>query len=95
MAGPGHNSRIPAAERLTAYVKRIEALKADRKAVSNDIKDVFTEAKSNGFNPKIIRNVLRIRDIDPKDFEEEMEATNQYLRAIGMPEVDLSAAHDL
>jgi uncharacterized protein (UPF0335 family) len=91
MAGPGRNAQ----SMLVGYIEQIEKLKDDRKDISEHISAVMAEAKSAGFQPKIVRNVLKIRAIDPKDFEEEMAATNQYLRAVGMHEIDLSAAHDL
>lgn len=76
MSGPGHNSGdAPAesisADRLRSLVERIERLEEERKALSSDIRDIYAEAKSAGFDAKVLRQVIRLRKCDPDDLEEE------------------------
>ena len=81
----GHNSGAPvAADRLRSLVERIERLNEERKALGNDIKDIFTEAKSAGFDPKVLRQVIRIRGVDPTVIEEQEMLLDVYRRALGM-----------
>lgn len=73
-----------AADRLRSIVERIERLEEERKALASDIKDVFTEAKSAGFDVKVIRRVLRDRKLDPADLEGQETLLDLYRRALGM-----------
>lgn len=73
-----------AAERLRSIVERIERLEEEKKALSSDIKDIFTEAKSAGFEVKVIRQVLRIRKQEPAEVEETEALLDLYRRALGM-----------
>lgn len=88
---PGDNS----VAQLQGIIERIEKLLEERAILGDDIKEIFVEAKSAGFDKKAIRNVIRIRKVEPETFAEEIAMTNIYLRAMNMPEVDLSAASDL
>lgn len=87
--GPGHNSGQDAevggiaADRLRSIVERIERLEEERKALGADIKDVFAEAKSAGFDTKTIRLVLRLRKQDPEEREEQEALRDLYMRALG------------
>ena len=72
------------ADRLRSLVERIERLAEERKALSNDIKDVFGEAKSAGYDVKVLRQVIRIRAADPNDVEEQEALLDTYRRALGM-----------
>lgn len=85
----GHNSNDPevggiAADRLRSIIERVERLEEERKALSGDIKDIFTEAKSAGFNVKVIRQIIRLRKQEPADVEEEETLLDIYRRALGM-----------
>lgn len=73
-----------AADRLRSIIERVERLEEERKALSGDIKDIFTEAKSAGFDVKIIRQIIRIRKQEPADVEEQETLLDIYRRALGM-----------
>jgi uncharacterized protein (UPF0335 family) len=73
-----------AREQLKAIVERIERLEEEKKAIADDIKDVFAEAKANGFDTKILRQVIRIRKQDLAEREEQETVLDLYLHALGM-----------
>jgi uncharacterized protein (UPF0335 family) len=68
---------------LRSYVERIERLHEERKALGEDIKEVYAEAKGNGFDPKILKAVVRIRAKDPSERTEEETLIDLYLAALG------------
>ena len=72
------------ADRLRSLVERIEKLNEEKAALSSDIKDIFAESKSAGFDPKIIRQLVRIRGMEPADVEEQETLLDVYRRALGM-----------
>ena len=71
-------------ERLRGIVERIERLEEERKALGSDIKDVFSEAKSAGFDIKVLRQLIRLRKQEPAEVEEQETLLDVYRRAIGM-----------
>ncbi|GBD48694.1 uncharacterized protein (UPF0335 family) [Methylopila capsulata] len=74
-----------AKDQLTAFVERIERLEEEKKGISDDIKEVYAEAKGNGFDVKVLRKVISLRKQDA-DERAEMEAIlDLYLQALGMP----------
>jgi len=73
-----------AADRLRSIIERVERLEEERKALGADIKDIFLEAKSAGFEPKIIKQIIRQRKLDPATLEEEQTLLDIYRRALGM-----------
>lgn len=73
-----------AADRLRSIIERIERLEEEKKALSSDIKDIMAEAKSAGFDVKVIRQVLRIRKQEPAEVEEQETLLDLYRRALGM-----------
>lgn len=73
-----------AGERLRSIIERIERLEEERKALANDIKDIYSEAKSAGFDIKVIRQLIRIRKQEPAEVEEQETLLDIYRRAIGM-----------
>jgi uncharacterized protein (UPF0335 family) len=73
-----------AADRLRSLVDRIERLEEERKALGNDIKDIYSEAKSAGFDVKVLRQLIRIRKQEPADVEEQETLLDVYRRALGM-----------
>lgn len=88
MSGPGHNSgdevlTATAQQQLKSVIERLERLDEDKAAVLADMKDVFAEAKGNGYDPRIIRKVLRLRKQDKAKRAEEEALTDLYLSAIG------------
>ncbi len=73
-----------AADRLRSLIERIERLEEERKALGSDIKDIYAEAKSAGFDVKVIRQLIRIRKQEPADVEEQETLLDVYRRALGM-----------
>ncbi len=87
MSAIGHNSddvlTQAAQTRLRTIIERIERLEADKAAVSNDLKEVYAEAKGEGFDVKILRKIVRIRKMDAAKQTEEEALIDLYLSAIG------------
>jgi uncharacterized protein (UPF0335 family) len=79
-----HDAGGIAGERLRSIVERIERLEEERKALSSDIKDIFGEAKSAGFDVKVLRQVLRDRRAEPLELEEFETLLDLYRRALEM-----------
>ena len=73
-----------AADQLRAFVERIERLEEEKKAISDDIKDVYAEAKGNGYDVKVIRQVVRLRKQDSNERQEMEALLDLYLHALGM-----------
>jgi len=71
-----------ATERLRSIVERIERLEEERKALGEDIKDVFTEAKSAGFDTKVLKEVIRVRKQDRAQAEETQTLREIYMAAL-------------
>jgi uncharacterized protein (UPF0335 family) len=68
---------------LKAFIERIERLEEEKKAIADDIKDVYAEAKGNGYDVKIIRKIVSIRRQDENKRREEEEILDLYLSALG------------
>ncbi|OUJ06630.1 DUF2312 domain-containing protein [Acetobacter malorum] len=73
-----------AADRLRSIIERVERLEEERKALGGDIKDIFTEAKSAGFDVKTIRQIIRMRKQEPGELEEQETLLDIYRKALGM-----------
>ncbi len=73
-----------AVDRLRSLVERIERLEEERKALSSDIKDIYGEAKSAGFDPKVLKQLIRIRKQEAAEVEEQETMLDIYRRALGM-----------
>jgi uncharacterized protein (UPF0335 family) len=73
-----------ARDQLKAFVERIEKLEEEKKAISDDIRDVFAEAKGNGFDVKALRAVIRLRKQDKDERAEQEAILDTYLHALGM-----------
>ncbi|PIR33449.1 MAG: DUF2312 domain-containing protein [Alphaproteobacteria bacterium CG11_big_fil_rev_8_21_14_0_20_44_7] len=71
-------------EHLRQYIERIERLEEEKKNISDDIKEVFGEAKANGFDVKIMRKVISLRKMDAADREEQDTLLDIYQQALGM-----------
>jgi uncharacterized protein (UPF0335 family) len=69
---------------LRAFIERIERLEEEKKALSDDIRDVYAEAKGNGFDARVIRKIVSIRKQDRDKRREEEEILDLYLSALGM-----------
>ena len=73
-----------AADRLRSLVERIERLEEERKSLGSDIKDIYAEAKSAGFDVAVLRELIRIRRKEPAAVEEQETLLDVYRRALGM-----------
>jgi len=73
-----------AADRLRSIIERVERLEEERKALASDIKDIFQEAKSAGFDVKVIRQIISLRKKEPAEVEEQETLLDLYRRALGM-----------
>ncbi|MCC7283773.1 MAG: DUF2312 domain-containing protein [Acetobacteraceae bacterium] len=71
-----------AADRLRSIVERIERLEEEKKALAGDIRDIFQEAKSAGFDTKVLRQVLRLRRMDQAALQEQDTLLDLYRRAL-------------
>ena len=71
-----------AGDRLRSFIERIERLEEEKRALGDDIKEVFSEAKGTGFDVKIMRQVIRLRKLDKADRDEQEALLETYLRAI-------------
>ena len=69
---------------LKSFIERIERLEEDKKAIADDIKDVYAEAKGTGFDVKVIRKIVQIRKQDADKRREEDEILDLYLATLGM-----------
>ena len=72
------------AEQLRLLIERIERLEEEKKGISDDIKDVFAEAKARGYDPKAIRKLLQIRKMKREEFQEGEAILEVYMKALGM-----------
>lgn len=77
-------SGMVSAEQLQSIINRIESLEEERKVRASDIKDIFLEAKSAGFDVSVLRQLLRIRKQKPSEVEEQETLLHLYRRALGM-----------
>lgn len=83
----GHNSRA----QLRSIVERVERLEEEKKAIADDIKDVFAEAKANGYDNRALRHIIKLRKQD-KTARDEFEAiVDTYMVALGMVDRGVAA----
>ena len=86
----GHNSEAEAPatrfakDQLKAFIERIERLEEEKKTLSDDIRDVYVEIKSQSFDVKAIRTIIRMRKQDPNDRQEQETILETYMHALGM-----------
>lgn len=73
-----------AVDRLRSLVERIERLEEERKALGSDITDIYAEAKSAGFDPKVLRTLIKVRKQEAAEVEEQETMLDIYRRALGM-----------
>ena len=75
---------------LKQYISKIERLEQEKIEIQDHIKDIYADAKSNGFDPKIMKQVIKERKIEKKELEEQETLLVMYKRALGMlPELDV------
>ena len=75
---------LVAREQLKSIVERVERLEEEKKAIADDIRDVYAEAKANGYDTKVLRQVIRIRKQDLTERQEQEAVRDLYLSALGM-----------
>ncbi len=78
-------SEAVAADHLRQLIERVERLEEEKAAMAADIREIYAEAKANGFEPKIIRQVVKLRQKDRDDRLEEQSLLSLYLEALGEP----------
>ena len=80
MSGAGHNANA----QLRAIVERIERLETEKAELASDIRDVYAEAKGNGFDVKALRTIVRMRKQDAAERQEQEAILETYMHALGM-----------
>jgi uncharacterized protein (UPF0335 family) len=78
------SNAMPAPEMLRQYIERIERLEEEKQALMADIREVYSEAKGRGLNPKIMRQVIKLRHLDKQDLQELDAEIETYRSALGM-----------
>jgi uncharacterized protein (UPF0335 family) len=73
-----------AKDHLKAFVERIERLEEEKKTIADDIRDVYGEAKANGFDVKALRTIVRLRKQDADERREQETILETYMHALGM-----------
>ncbi|WP_439924674.1 DUF2312 domain-containing protein [Nitrobacter sp. JJSN] len=73
-----------AKDQLKAIIERIERLEEEKKTISDDIRDVYAEAKGNGYDVKALRTIVRMRKQDANEREEQETILETYMQALGM-----------
>lgn len=73
-----------AGDRLRSFIERIERLEDERRALGEDIREVYSEAKARGFEIRILRKIVAIRKRDQDELDEEETLLDIYMRALGM-----------
>lgn len=73
-----------AVDRLRSLIERIERLEEEKKAIAGDIRDIFAEAKSAGFDVKVMREILKLRKMDAADRDEKELLLETYCEALGL-----------
>jgi uncharacterized protein (UPF0335 family) len=71
-----------AADRLRSFIERIERLEEEKAALAADIREIYSEAKGNGFDTKVIRMIVRLRKMDQSDRQEQEQILDLYKRAL-------------
>ena len=78
------NETNVAADQLRLFLERIERLEEEKKGMADDIRDVYSEAKSMGYDPKIMRQIVRLRAMEPHDRQEMQHILETYMNALGL-----------
>ena len=82
MSDIGHNS--VAGKELILLFERIERMEEEKKGIAEDIRDIYTEAKARGYDPKIMRQIVRLRAMDTDKRKEQQSLIDTYASAIGL-----------
>src|SRR5499426_1608202 len=83
-AEPTKSATRFAKDHLRAFVERIERLEEEKKTISDDVRDVYAEAKANGFDVKALRTIVRLRKQDENERKEHEAILETYMHALGM-----------
>jgi uncharacterized protein (UPF0335 family) len=81
---PTVSSDSVAQDQIRAFIERIERLEEEKQAIADDIKEVYAEAKGNGFDTKVLRQIIRIRKQDAAERMEQEALLELYMAALGM-----------
>lgn len=73
-----------AADRLKSFIDRVERLEEEKKALTDDVREVYSEAKGSGFDVKVLRILVRLRKLDVADRREQSEILDLYMNALEM-----------
>jgi uncharacterized protein (UPF0335 family) len=82
MSDVGHNSISK--DQLRSIIERIEQREEEKKVVADDIKDIYSEAKGNGYDVKALRTIVRMRKQDANERQEQETILETYMHALGM-----------
>lgn len=74
------------AQQLKSIIERVERLEEERRGLGADVREIYAEAKGNGFDPKILRQIIRLRRMAEADRREQEELLETYMSALGMAE---------
>jgi uncharacterized protein (UPF0335 family) len=72
------------AEQLRLFIERIERLEEEKRGIADDVKDTYAEAKATGFDPKIMRTIIRLRKMEKHQLDEQDALIETYRAALGM-----------
>ena len=81
---PTVSSDSVAQDQIRAFIERIERMEEEKKAIADDIKEIYAEAKGNGFDTKVLRQIVRIRKQDASERMEQEALLDLYMAALGM-----------
>ena len=84
MANDETTEKNVAADQLRLFIERVERLEEEKKGMSDDIRDVYSEAKAMGYDPKIMREIVRLRKMEPHDRQEMQAILETYMSALGL-----------
>lgn len=84
MSDIGHNSESVAAEQLRLFIERVERLEEEKKGIAEDIRDVYGEAKSQGFDTKTMRTMVKLRRMEKSARQEMRALEDTYAHALGL-----------
>lgn len=73
-----------AADQLRSIIERIERLEEEKQSIADDVKDVYGEAKANGYDVKVLRKIIALRKMDPAERSELESIMDVYMHALGM-----------
>ncbi len=77
-------SESVAAAQLRQFIERIERLEGEKKGISDDIRDVYSEVKATGYDPKIVKQIIKLRAMEPHDRQEMEAILETYKAALGL-----------